>query len=146
MGFMRLSVCNTTRNLTMSMPSVDRLIDTDRCSNTCMQVLRHIYALAVQPRCVEAVDVNTQQLVYVPLTVATATQEKGSSSKQQAVMKGNVATSSKRSLGCGSKHILQASFICVHACSDRSATTYGHCNQTFLNTPLIEQLVLVLVA
>lgn len=34
-----------------------------------LQAFRHLYVLAAQPRCVEAVDVDSHQLVYVPLDI-----------------------------------------------------------------------------
>lgn len=36
------------------------------------QAFRHLYVLAAQPRCVETRDVDSKQLVYVPLGVATS--------------------------------------------------------------------------
>ena len=41
----------------------------------CAQAFRHLYVLAAQPRCVEARDVDSKQLVYVPLGVTTCAQE-----------------------------------------------------------------------
>ncbi|KAL6755304.1 hypothetical protein V8C86DRAFT_3027443 [Haematococcus lacustris] len=35
-----------------------------------LQALRHMYVLATEPRCIEAMDVDSKQLVYVPLEVA----------------------------------------------------------------------------
>ena len=34
-----------------------------------LQAFRHLYVLAVQPRCVEAIDVDTGSSCYVPLQV-----------------------------------------------------------------------------
>jgi anaphase-promoting complex subunit 1 len=34
-----------------------------------LQAFRHLYVLAVQPRCVEAIDVDTGMSCYVPLEV-----------------------------------------------------------------------------
>jgi len=43
--------------------------------NSChLQAFRHLYVLAAQPRCVEARDVDSKQLVYVPLGVTTSQQ------------------------------------------------------------------------
>ena len=44
-----------------------------RCIDTCcaLQALRHLYVLATESRCVEAIDVDSRQSVYVPLTVNT---------------------------------------------------------------------------
>ena len=36
-----------------------------------LQALRHLYVLATEPRCVEAIDVDSRQSVYVPLSVST---------------------------------------------------------------------------
>jgi hypothetical protein len=33
------------------------------------QAFRHLYVLATQPRCVEAMDVDSKQLVYLPLAI-----------------------------------------------------------------------------
>ena len=45
------------------------------CVCMCAQAFRHLYVLAAQPRCVEARDVDSKQLVYVPLGVTTCAQE-----------------------------------------------------------------------
>ena len=34
-----------------------------------MQAFRHLYALAAEPRCLEAVDVDTRQPVSVPVRI-----------------------------------------------------------------------------
>lgn len=44
-----------------------------------MQALRHLYVLATEPRCVQAIDVDSRQSVYVPLTVASHTASHDSS-------------------------------------------------------------------
>ena len=36
-----------------------------------VQALRHLYVVATEPRCVEAIDVDSRQSVYVPLSVST---------------------------------------------------------------------------
>lgn len=33
------------------------------------QAFRHLYVLASEPRCIDAVDVHTHESVYVPLTI-----------------------------------------------------------------------------
>eukprot|EP00967_Tisochrysis_lutea_P057025 scaffold72226_cov19-Tisochrysis_lutea.AAC.1 len=43
----------------------------------CPPAFRHLYVLAAQPRCVEARDVDSKQLVYVPLGVTTSQQPEG---------------------------------------------------------------------
>jgi len=33
------------------------------------QAFRHLYVLASEPRCIDAIDVHTHESVYVPLTI-----------------------------------------------------------------------------
>lgn len=50
-------------------------------------MFRHLYVLASQPRCVEAVDVDSAQRVYVPLSITVTTP----GAAVQAVQKANGA-------------------------------------------------------
>lgn len=84
------------------------------------QVFRHLYVLAAQPRCVEAVDVDSHQLVYVPLDItldpvasaAIYPHPKAGSDQADAPMADAMAHPSVTHLA-GQRGVLQ---VCVSMC------------------------------